>query len=108
MQRFVCRGVVGAVIVGSILLCAGSARMPDWGPYPPGWQGFAYNSHHWAAPKVASQPLTRVKWSAPMDLAPGGGAHYGSPLVTRNNTVVFPVRTSGNNTFRVEGRRAAD
>jgi hypothetical protein len=101
------RGAVGSLLL-ACLLCAGSARHPDWGQFPPGWPGFAYNSQHWSQPKVATQSLSRIKWSTPMDLAPGGGAHYGTPMVTRNNTVVFPVRTSGSDTFRIEGRQASD
>src|SRR5215470_11653873 len=107
MQSLVGRGAIGSVMLLAVLTCADSA-LGDDAFYPPGWPGFAYNSQHWGAPLVASQPLKRVKWSAPVDLAPGGGAHYGSPLMSRANTVVFPVRTSANDTFRIEGHRAAD
>jgi hypothetical protein len=51
--------------------------------------------------------LTRVKWSTAVDIAPGGGAHYGTPMLTRNNTVVFPVRQASG-AFVMNGRRASD
>src|SRR5262249_15007250 len=101
------RSVIGSFAVIAGLIGAGSSRLPDWGYYPPGWPGFAYNSQHWAAPKVASQPLTRVKWSTAVDIAPGGGAHYGTPMLTRNNTVVFPIRQASG-AFVMNGRRASD
>jgi hypothetical protein len=56
---------------------------------------------------VASQPLQTIRWSTPVDLAPqyqGGELliHYGSPLVTANNTVLVPVKTSATGAFRIE------
>jgi hypothetical protein len=60
---------------------------------------------------IASQTLTRLKWQTPVDLAPqygGGGAylltHYGSPVISANNTVVIPVKTTANGSFRIEAR----
>lgn len=78
----------------------------------PAWFGFARNAQHSALlDEVASQSLATVWWHAPVDLAPpysGSSllAHYGSPLVTRQNTVIVPVKT-GSNSFRVEGRVGA-
>ena len=49
----------------------------------------------------------------PVDLAPqySGSSlliHYGSPLVTRLNTLIVPVKTGANDGFRIEARDAAD
>lgn len=60
---------------------------------------------------MPSQPLARIHWQTPVDLQPplDSGAifiHYGSPLITTNNTVVVPVKTGANDTFRVEGHDA--
>src|SRR5439155_14101020 len=64
------RAAVAFTLLVMVLLCPGAQRHPDWGFYPPGWPGFAYNAQHWSAPKIPSQPLLRVKWSAPVDLVP--------------------------------------
>ena len=79
----------------------------------PSWHGFARNAQHTALlDEAASQPLTTVWWTTPVDLAPAytsGGSlliHYGSPVITRQNTVVVPVKT-GANAFRCEARVGA-
>jgi hypothetical protein len=78
----------------------------------PPWFGFARNAQHSALGEIASQALTTLWWSAPVDLAPpytSEGAllaHYGSPVITRANTVVLPVKT-GANAFRIEARVGA-
>ncbi len=101
----------------------GGGNPPDLPPPPPppppevpvdgpAWFGFARDARHTALGESAGQALATIWWSAPMDLAPpytSNGAllvHYGSPLITRANTVVFPVKTSANS-FRVEARVGA-
>lgn len=99
--------------------------VPDGPPNPPvvvpvdgpPWQGFAGNAQHTAlhaSGGVASQSLRYVYWSAAVDLAPpysNSGAllaHYGSPVITRRNTVVLPVKTSTAGDFRIEARVGAN
>ncbi len=78
----------------------------------PPWRGFAGNAQHTAVSSIASQPLGAIAWSTPVDLAPrytGSGAllaHYGSPVITRHNTVVFAVKNG--DTFRIEARAGFD
>ncbi len=81
----------------------------------PAWLGFARNAQHSAlASETASQALRYIFWSAPVDLAPPYNssydllAHYGSPLITRQNTVIVPVKTSAAGGFRVEARIGAN
>lgn len=63
---------------------------------------------------MPSQPLQSIRWQAAVDLWPqySGGEylliHYGSPLVTEGNTVIFPVKTGISEGFRVEARAAAN
>jgi hypothetical protein len=81
---------------------------------PPGaraWSTFARNAQHTAVSSTAAQPLQVVRWSTPVDLAPPTGnilIHYGSPLVTPANTVIFPVKTGSTGGYRVDARRGGD
>ena len=72
------------------------------------WDGFASNPQHTAISTVASQPLETIRWQAPIDLAPFETAHYGTPMATAADTIIFPVRTSSSDTFRVEARSGID
>ena len=63
------------------------------------WGGYGENAQHSALSAIASQPLQAVHWSTPVDLDPqfsGNGdlyTHYGSPVITADNTVIVPVKT---------------
>jgi hypothetical protein len=76
----------------------------------PAWFGYGRDAQHTAASTIATQDLGRIAWTTPVDLAPQytqSGAlltHYGSPVVTTNNTVVIPVKTGATGGYRVEGR----
>lgn len=107
MDRLVFRGSAGSIAIVSILVCSGAALHPEWGQVPVGWPGFAHNAHHWAAPRVAAQHLVNIKWSVPMDVAPFGGAHYGTPMLTRANHLVHAQRQA-NGSFIIYGRRTND
>jgi hypothetical protein len=77
----------------------------------PPWTGFGGNAQHSALGQIAAQRMVGFYWYAPVDLAPdlSSGSlltHYGSPLITRRNTVLVPVRV-GPTTFRVQGRVGA-
>ena len=71
------------------------------------WSGYAHDPQHDAIAPVASQPLNRILWQTPVDLNPqyNGGElliHYGSPLITRSNNVIVPVKTGATGGFEVE------
>jgi hypothetical protein len=77
------------------------------------WAGYARTPQHDALADVAAQSLQRIKWQTPVDLMPqyvGSSLliHYGSPLATRKNTIVVPVKTGTTGGFQVEGRRGDD
>jgi hypothetical protein len=100
----------GLVLVG---LIGAAARAPDWGPWTRGWPGYGRDAQHTSQAARAGMPLTRVRWSTPVDLQPQywGSAllvHYGCPVVTAANTVVVPVKTGPDDGFRVEGHRGFD
>lgn len=77
------------------------------------WSGYGHDPQHDAIASVASQPLDRILWQTPVDLDPQYDTngeldiHYGSPLVTRANTVIVPVKTGATNGFEVEALTGA-
>jgi hypothetical protein len=83
---------------------------PAPGVAGPAWWGFGRDAQHAANGAIAAQALNRIVWSAPVDLAPqlttDGDLliHYGSPVVTSNNTVILPVKTTATGDFRIEAR----
>ena len=76
------------------------------------WSGYAHEPQHSAIASVASQPLNHILWQTAVDLNPqyNGGElfiHYGSPLITRSNTVIVPVKTGASGGFQVEALAGA-
>ncbi len=81
----------------------------------PAWWGFGRDAQHSALSAIATQDLSRIAWSTPLDLDPpyrsGSGellVHYGSPAITSHNTVVLPVKTGADGGFRIEARSGAN
>ena len=79
----------------------------------PAWWGFGRDAQHAAVGAMATQPLARLVWQMPVDLAPQylGTAlliHYGSPVITSRNTVIVPVKTGATGGFRIEARNGAN
>lgn len=78
----------------------------------PALSGFAGDAQHSAVAAIAAQRIDGIYWYAPIDLAPqlvNGSllTHYGSPVITRRNTVLMPVKTGAADGFRVEARVGA-
>jgi len=103
------RLAVGAAAVCGCLLPtsapAQSLRVP--------WSGYAHDAQHNAVSPAPSQPLNRILWQAPVDLNPQYSGdelliHYGSPLITRSNTVIVPVKVGATDGFRVEAHNATN
>ncbi|HEY5046868.1 MAG TPA: hypothetical protein VII49_02470 [Rhizomicrobium sp.] len=92
--------------VFSAVLMTGAA----WAGSTPEWRGYAGDAQHNAQAPVANQAFGRIHWKAPVDLDPqrdpGGQGelliHYGSPMITASNTVIFPVKTGATGGFRIE------
>jgi hypothetical protein len=71
------------------------------------WSGYGHEPQHDAIASAASQPLNHILWHTPVDLNPQYSGselliHYGSPLITRSNTVIVPVKTGTAGGFEVE------
>ncbi|HZX96311.1 MAG TPA: hypothetical protein VFE90_17450 [Myxococcales bacterium] len=82
---------------------------PAPGVSGPAWLGFGNGAQHVANSAIATQQFTRIRWLAPVDLDPQYTdgellVHYGSPAITSNNTVVFPVKQDAGGRFRIEAR----
>jgi hypothetical protein len=79
----------------------------------PPWLGFGGNAQHTALGAVAAQRMDGIYWMTPVDLSPqlsSTGAlltHYGSPVITRHDTVIVPVKTGADDGFRIEARIGA-
>lgn len=90
-----------------VSLAAGTALMTQNAAAQTGaWLTHSHDEQHTALSTVQSQPLSKIHWHMPVDLAPPQGEifiHYGSPLITAANTVIVPVKT-GSDSFRVEAR----
>ncbi|HEX6704740.1 MAG TPA: hypothetical protein VF169_08280 [Albitalea sp.] len=108
--------LASAALLATLLACGGGggdappATTPVIVPVDgPAWPGFGGNAQHSAIGAVQAQPLTAVAWHAPLDLVPPYQAngslliHYGSPVISRHNTVLMPVKT-GAGSFRVDAR----
>jgi hypothetical protein len=106
-----------AVLAG----CGSGSSPPAPGPPPPpppppmpvagpAWFGYGRDAQHTGVSAIASQDLGRIAWTAAVDLAPqytGSGSlltHYGSPVVSTNNAIVFPVKTGAGGGFRIDAR----
>jgi len=80
----------------------------------PAWWGFGRDAQHSGVGAIETQPLDRLVWQMPIDLAPQytlNGAlliHYGSPVISSHNTVMVPVKTGAAGGFRVEARHGHD
>jgi len=117
------RSLLLAAAGGLVAACGGDPSPPNPGlpllPRPPvvpvdgpPWLGFGGDAQHSALGRIGTQQLRGFYWYTPVDMNPvySGGAlltHYGSPLITRHNTVLVPVKIGGNQTFRVQGRVGA-
>lgn len=91
-------------LFGLLLLCASAQAQSIALP----WSGHGHDAQHTGLGQVTSRGLEQVLWQTPVDLAPQYSgttllAHYGSPLITRQNTVVVVVKTGASDGFRIEG-----
>ncbi len=65
------------------------------------WPSQSHDAQHTGTSSVRSQPIHKIRWQLPV-------IHYGSPLVTRENTVIVPVKTGAFDGYRVEAHSGTD
>jgi hypothetical protein len=113
-----------AVAITALTACGGGGGdPPPVGPPagPPGppvsgpaWPMFSRDAQHTAVSAVSTPPLNRILWQTPVDAAPqySGGkyllTHYGSPVISSANTVMVPLKTAAQGTFRIEARSGSN
>jgi hypothetical protein len=71
-----------------------------------GWPRYAKDAQHSCVSGVGSQLPQLIRWSTPVDLQPQYSGsdlyiHYGSPVITRANTVIVPVKTGATDGFEI-------
>lgn len=75
---------------------------------------FSRDAQHTAVSAIATPPLNRIIWQTAVDLAPTYASgrflltHYGSPIISSNNTVLVPVKTTAQGAFRVDARSGSN
>ncbi len=100
---FTLAAMVAVLVSGTV--SAQSIRFP--------WSGYAHDPQHGTISAVASQPLSRIVWQTTVDLSvPTNNIaelfiHYGSPLITRSNTVIVPVKTGASGGFEIQALAGA-
>jgi hypothetical protein len=82
-------------------------------PAQPFWSTFGGNAQHTADSSVAAQNITKLKWHVTIDQAPNLDgdeilAHYGSPVSTKKNTVIVPVKTTTSGGFQLRAYHGSD
>jgi hypothetical protein len=100
---------------------SGGGGNPPPPPDPPGppvagpaWPQFSRDAQHSAASSIATPALSRIIWQTPVDTSPLYSAqgylltHYGSPVISGQNTVLVPVKTASTGAFKVEARSGAN
>ena len=67
---------------------------------------FGGNAQHTSVYQPPAQDLSRIRWSTSIDQNNVSYAHYGAPLVTAGNTVIYPVKTASG--FFLEAKNGGD
>ncbi len=119
------RPLLGALLLSMMLTACGggdggSAPTPPPAPPPgpppgppisgPAWPQFSRDAQHTAVSAIATPALNRIIWQTSVDLQQtlvGGQyllTHYGSPIISANNTVLVPVKTTAQGAFRIDAR----
>jgi hypothetical protein len=106
------RGALGFFVLLVVPVCAQEIpqrEKADERGKSEAWLSYAHDVQHTGISGAASQPLQRIRWTMPVDLDPQLTSgelltHYGSPLITEENTVIVPVKTGAFDGFRVEAR----
>ena len=98
---------------------SGGSNTPPTNPPPvsgQAWSGYGHDAQHTdlgpttAQGGVAAQSLGQIVWETSVDLTPNPNAavHYGSPMITAQNTVVVPVKTTLTGGFQLQAQQGSN
>src|SRR6185369_10750757 len=91
------KNLLPAIIIAIVTFCSSTLNVLGQA------STFGGNAQHTGIFSTPAQTLNVIRWQADIDMNNTGAlAHYGSPLVTPGNTVIFPVKTATDG-FRVFG-----
>ena len=92
--------ILGAIAIAAVWLAPGRASAQ-------GWPSYGHDTQHSCLGVGGSMLPQKIRWKTTVDqnITQGqGGAiyiHYGSPVITRLNTVIVPVKTTGPGEFQI-------
>jgi hypothetical protein len=94
-------GLIGVALLAAISLVVAQTVGGQSIQLP--WSGFAHTPQHDCVSMVPSQPLNRILWTMPVGEGGYDTTHFSAPVITRSNTVIFPMNLAkeGYN-FRIE------
>ncbi len=110
---------IASRVVGGLVCLAGCSQDPIEEHFPadpappvsgPAWLGFGRKAQHDALSAGASQDLGQIVWRKHVDLnAPYQSdgellVHYGSPVITDQNTALLPIKVGAAGVFHIEAR----
>ncbi len=95
------RGYVGAIVVATSLLASSGEAQAQ------GWPSYAHDPQHTCLAVAGSLLPQKIRWSATVDLSINSNSgtiyiHYGTPVITRMNTVLVPVKTTSGGNYQVQ------
>ncbi len=102
MQRFL---LPVAFLAGSAYCQVPAGDFPLRGDVA--WSQFGHDPQHTTLSVRPAQPMHSIHWQTPVDLSPPAGpgdyrVHYGSPVITADNTVIVPLKTGSYGGFEIE------
>jgi hypothetical protein len=100
------RGWLGTIVVAASILASSGEVLAQ------GWPGYAHDPQHSCLAVSGSLLPQKVRWSTVVDQSINSNSgtiyiHYGTPVITRLNTVLVPVKTTSGGNYQVQAQSGA-